>query len=163
MDVVTVREAFNFAREHAIAKGPLVMELATYRYGGHSMSDPGESFNSITHNSLLGTSYRTREEVQEVRKHRDPITGFKDRILTAGLVTEEELKELDKEVRKEVDEATNVATSEGVLPPEAVYSDLFANTEAQVVRGCTVDETIVQPYTTTAEILTKMGRTPKTY
>lgn len=45
-----------------------------------------------------GTSYRTREEVQEVRKHRDPITGFKDRIVTAGLATEEELKDIDKEV-----------------------------------------------------------------
>lgn len=47
-------------------------------------------------------SYRTREEIQEVRKSRDPITSFKDKILTADLATEEELKELDKEVRKEV-------------------------------------------------------------
>uniref|UniRef100_A0A914RFV2 Dehydrogenase E1 component domain-containing protein n=1 Tax=Parascaris equorum TaxID=6256 RepID=A0A914RFV2_PAREQ len=46
--------------------------------------------------------YRTREEIQEVRKTRDPITGFKDKIVTAGLVTEDELKEVDKEIRKEV-------------------------------------------------------------
>jgi len=150
MDVITVREAIRFAREYSISKGPLVLEFATYRYGGHSMSDPG-------------TSYRTREEVQEVRKHRDPITGFKDRIITAGLTEEEELKNIDKEVRKEVDEATNVATTEGVLPPEALYSDLFANTEPQLVRGCTADETVVQPYTTTAEIIKKLGRTPKQY
>ncbi|KAI6184020.1 Pyruvate dehydrogenase E1 component subunit alpha [Aphelenchoides bicaudatus] len=150
MDVATVREGFRFAREYAIAKGPIVVEVATYRYSGHSMSDPG-------------TSYRTREEVQEVRKHRDPITGFKDRIITAGLTDEEELKNIDKDVRKEVDEATTTATSDGVLPPEALYSDLFANTEPQTVRGCTVDETVVQPFTTTAEIIKKLGRTPKQY
>lgn len=50
----------------------------------------------------LTCSYRTREEVQEVRKTRDPITGFKDKIVTAGLVTEDEIKEIDKQVRKEV-------------------------------------------------------------
>jgi TPP-dependent pyruvate/acetoin dehydrogenase alpha subunit len=58
-------------------------------------------------------SYRTRDEIQEVRKTRDPITGFKDRIITAGLVTEEELKEIDKDVRKEVDEANNKALADG--------------------------------------------------
>lgn len=98
-----------------------------------------------------------------MRKHRDPITGFKDHIINAGLTDEEELKNIDKEVRKEVDEATNIATTDGVLPPEALYSDLFANTEPQVIRGVTADETVVQPYTTTAEILKKMGRTPKQY
>ncbi|KAI6194375.1 Pyruvate dehydrogenase E1 component subunit alpha [Aphelenchoides besseyi] len=149
MDVVTVREAIRFAREYCISgKGPLVMEMATYRYVGHSMSDPG-------------TSYRTREEVQEVRKHRDAIMGFKDKIITAGLVTEDELKTIDKEVRKEVDEATQVATNEGVLPREALYTDLYVNTEPQVVRGCTVDETITQPFTTSAELLRSLGRTPK--
>jgi len=53
--------------------------LLFYRYSGHSMSDPG-------------TSYRTREEVQEVRQTRDPITSFKEKILSAGLATAEELK-----------------------------------------------------------------------
>ena len=51
---------------------------------------------------MFNCSYRTREEIQEVRKSRDPITSFKDRILTADLVSEEELKEIDKDVRKEV-------------------------------------------------------------
>jgi len=79
MDVVTVREAIHWARDYCNAgNGPLMMELATYRYSGHSMSDPG-------------TSYRTRDEIMEVRKTRDPITGFKDRILTAGLVTKKRI------------------------------------------------------------------------
>lgn len=80
MDILAVREASKFAIEHCDSgKGPIVMETATYRYSGHSMSDPG-------------TSYRTREEVQEVRQTRDPITSFKEKIINANLTTAEELK-----------------------------------------------------------------------
>ncbi|CAJ0557726.1 unnamed protein product, partial [Mesorhabditis spiculigera] len=141
MDVLAVREAIRWCKEYCDAgKGPLMLEVATYRYHGHSMSDPG-------------TSYRTRDEIQSVRKTRDPITGFKDRIVTSGLVTEDELKEVDKAVRKEVEDATNSAVNDGVLPPEALYADIFHNDEPQTVRGCTVDETIVQPYRTTKEIV----------
>lgn len=80
MDVLAMKSVARFAIDYcASGKGPLVLEAFTYRYSGHSMSDPG-------------TSYRTREEVQEVRQTRDPITSFKDKILNAGLVTAEELK-----------------------------------------------------------------------
>lgn len=80
MDILATREATRFAIEYASSgKGPLVMEMVTYRYSGHSMSDPG-------------TSYRTREEIQQVRATRDPITQFKEKIITAGLVPEEDLK-----------------------------------------------------------------------
>ena len=57
----------------------MLLELNTYRYFGHSMSDPG-------------TSYRTRDEIQEIRRKKDPITGFKQLILTEKLVTAAELK-----------------------------------------------------------------------
>lgn len=80
MDVLAVREATKFAIDYCTSgKGPLVLETVTYRYSGHSMSDPG-------------TSYRTREEIQEVRQTRDPITGFKERVLNAKLATPEEIK-----------------------------------------------------------------------
>ena len=80
MDVLAVREATRFAINYCTSgKGPLVMETFTYRYSGHSMSDPG-------------TSYRTREEIQEVRQTRDPLTSFKERILSVNLVTSDELK-----------------------------------------------------------------------
>lgn len=80
MDILTVREASRFAIEHCMSgKGPLILETATYRYSGHSMSDPG-------------TSYRTREEIQEVRQTKDPITSFKEKILSSNLVTQEEIK-----------------------------------------------------------------------
>lgn len=80
MDVLAVREATRYAIDYCKSgKGPLVMETFTYRYSGHSMSDPG-------------TSYRTRDEIQEVRQTRDPITSFKDRMLSSQLATAEELK-----------------------------------------------------------------------
>lgn len=80
MDVVAVREAAKFAIDHCDSgKGPIVLETATYRYSGHSMSDPG-------------TSYRTRDEIQEVRQSRDPITSFREKILNANLTTPEEIK-----------------------------------------------------------------------
>lgn len=80
MDVLAVREATRYAIDFINSgKGPIVMETATYRYSGHSMSDPG-------------TSYRTRDEIQEVRQTRDPITSFREKIVNAGLVTAEELK-----------------------------------------------------------------------
>lgn len=80
MDVVNVKEAMKYAINYCSSgNGPLVMDAATYRYSGHSMSDPG-------------TSYRTREEIQEVRQTRDPIMLFKEKIVSSGLVTAEELK-----------------------------------------------------------------------
>ena len=120
-----------------------MIEVATYRYGGHSMSDPG-------------TSYRTREEIQEVRKSRDPINNFKNKILTADLTTEEELKEIDKAVRKEVDEAGKAAQKDPVAPIEALYTDIFANTPKQFVRCATLEDSVIQPYTTSAELLEAM-------
>jgi pyruvate dehydrogenase E1 component alpha subunit len=73
MDILAVREATRFAIDHcATGKGPMVMEVATYRYSGHSMSDPG-------------TSYRSRDEIQEVRQTRDLINHFLKRILSTNL------------------------------------------------------------------------------
>lgn len=79
MDVLAVRSATEFAIDYVNKHGPLVMETNTYRYSGHSMSDPG-------------TSYRTREEIQEVRQKRDPITSFKELCIELDLLTADEIK-----------------------------------------------------------------------
>ncbi|VDK81150.1 unnamed protein product [Onchocerca ochengi] len=145
MDVLAVREAIRWSREYCnTGKGPLMLEFATYRYSGHSMSDPG-------------TSYRTRDEVQQIRKTRDPITGFKDKIIAAGLVSEEELKDIDKEAKKEVDAAVNIARTEPALPTESLYCDIYHNTPPQYVRGVTLEESAVQKHCRTEDLMKSLG------
>ncbi|WFD25736.1 pyruvate dehydrogenase (acetyl-transferring) [Malassezia nana] len=93
MDVLAVKRGTEFAREYTTSgKGPLLMELVTYRYGGHSLSDPG-------------TTYRTREEIQKMRSSSDPIQGLKTQILEWGVMEESELKKVDKAAKEEVDKA----------------------------------------------------------
>src|SRR3546814_13637929 len=97
MDVLAVRGAAETALEWVRAgKGPILLELKTYRYRGHSMSDPAQ--------------YRSREEVQTVREKSDPIEGLTPALLDAG-VSEEELKSLEKEIRKIVADAADFAES----------------------------------------------------
>lgn len=124
MDVLAVREATRFAIEHCKAgRGPLVMETLTYRYSGHSMSDPG-------------TSYRTRDEIQEVRSTRDPIASLKDRILTTELVTQDELKKIDNEIKTQVDEATKKAKADKEIGLEELTADIYSNSLEPTIRGC---------------------------
>ncbi|XP_049878453.1 probable pyruvate dehydrogenase E1 component subunit alpha, mitochondrial [Pectinophora gossypiella] len=128
MDVVAAREATRFCIDYCTSgKGPLVMEMETYRYSGHSMSDPG-------------TSYRTRDEIQEVRQTRDPITSFKDKILSHELVTPEQLKEVDSKVRKEVDEATKQAKTDPEIGMEELAGDIYYNNLHDEIRGILPDQ-----------------------
>ncbi|MBW8754948.1 MAG: pyruvate dehydrogenase (acetyl-transferring) E1 component subunit alpha, partial [Sphingomonadales bacterium] len=91
MDVLQVRQAAEIALDYVRGgNGPVLMELNTYRYRGHSMSDPAK--------------YRTREEVQEVRDKQDPIEGAKKELLARGM-TEDKLKDIDKRIRAAVSES----------------------------------------------------------
>ncbi|GAA6082276.1 pyruvate dehydrogenase E1 subunit alpha 1b [Tachysurus ichikawai] len=123
MDVLCVREATKFAADHCRSgKGPILMELQTYRYHGHSMSDPG-------------VSYRTREEIQEVRSKSDPITMLKDRLINNNMASVEELKEIDVEVRKEVEDAAQFATSDPEPMLEELCNHIYYNQQSIEVRG----------------------------
>ncbi|XP_027031479.2 pyruvate dehydrogenase E1 subunit alpha 1b [Tachysurus fulvidraco] len=123
MDVLCVREATKFAADHCRSgKGPILMELQTYRYHGHSMSDPG-------------VSYRTREEIQEVRSKSDPITMLKDRLINNNMASVEELKEIDVEVRKEVEDAAQFATSDPEPMLEELCNHIYYNQQPIDVRG----------------------------
>ena len=132
MDVLAVKAAVAHAKAHAVAgNGPLVIEYLTYRYGGHSMSDPG-------------TTYRTREEIQRMRSTNDPIAGLKSRLLEWEVVSEEELKAIDKQARKDVD--VEVAEAEKMEAPAAapkiLFEDIYVRgSEPQYMRGRSVDET----------------------
>merc|ERR1712079_131077 len=124
MDVLAVREATRFAIDYCSvqAKGPLVFEISTYRYHGHSMSDPG-------------TSYHTRDEVQEMRKTRDPITGFRDRIIGAELAETSEIKAIELEVKQSVDADVKKAKTDGEIGEEELYYDIYENNLGGKVRG----------------------------
>ena len=112
MDVEAVYAAGRKAVACARAgEGPYILEMKTYRYRGHSMSDPAK--------------YRTREEVQEVRSKRDPIVTFGVRLMQDGLVTEDDLKAFDKEVREEVNKAAEFATNSPEPDPKELYTDVL--------------------------------------
>jgi len=124
MDVLAVREATRFAIDYCGKqdKGPLVYEISTYRYHGHSMSDPG-------------TSYRTRDEVQEMRKSRDPITGFRDRIVAAELAEVSEIKAIEIEVKQSVDADVKKAKSDSQIGEEELFYDIYENNIGGKIRG----------------------------
>lgn len=132
MDILATYQATKFARDWAVSgNGPLVVEFETYRYGGHSMSDPG-------------TTYRTRDEVQHMRSKNDPIAGLKMKLLELGVATEEEIKSYDKAARKYVDEQVELA--DAAPAPEAKLSILFEDvyipgTETPTLRGRIPEDT----------------------
>jgi len=111
MDVLAVRGAAEMALEWTRGgKGPIIIEFLTYRYRGHSMSDPAK--------------YRTREEVQDVREHRDPILHA-ERDLEAMGVKEEELKAIDKEIKDIVVGAAKFAEDAPEPDPSELYTDVL--------------------------------------
>ena len=113
MDVVAVREGAREAMEHARnGKGPYVIEMKTYRYRGHSMSDPAK--------------YRSREEVDDVREHSDPIKRCEKLILDAGHAEPEALKALDKQVKAIVKEAADFSLESPEPEPSELYTDVLA-------------------------------------
>jgi pyruvate dehydrogenase E1 component alpha subunit len=114
MDVLEVRQGAEVALDYVRkGNGPVLMELNTYRYRGHSMSDPAK--------------YRSREEVQEVKEHRDPIDHAKTELLERG-ITEDRLKELDKQIRSAVSAAADFAESSPEPEPAELYTDVLVET-----------------------------------
>nr|CAD1826770.1 unnamed protein product [Ananas comosus var. bracteatus] len=112
MDVLAVKQACKFAKEHALANGPIILEMDTYRYHGHSMSDPG-------------STYRTRDEISGVRQERDPIERVRKLILAHELATASELKDTEKEVRKEVDDAIAQAKESPMPDPSELFTNVY--------------------------------------
>ena len=111
MDVLAVRGAAQVALEWTRSgKGPIIIEFMTYRYRGHSMSDPAK--------------YRTREEVQDVRENRDPITHAEQALEALG-VGAEELKGIDKEIKDIVVEAAKFAEDAPEPDPKELYTDVL--------------------------------------
>jgi pyruvate dehydrogenase E1 component alpha subunit len=119
MDVLAVKAAGEKAVKHVRAgKGPYILEMMTYRYRGHSMSDPAK--------------YRTREEVQKIREQRDAIENVRQLLLEGEHATEDELKAVDKEIKDIINEAADFAR-ESPEPDEAeLWTDIYTDVTPQL-------------------------------
>ncbi|KAL3896265.1 MAG: hypothetical protein SGPRY_013311, partial [Prymnesium sp.] len=105
---------------------PIVMEMDTYRYHGHSMSDPG-------------ITYRNRDEVASVRKARDPVERAKRYLLELDLATAAEIKELEVAGRAEVDAGVEAAKANPQPPQHEMYEDIYVGqTTDFFMRGCDI-------------------------
>jgi pyruvate dehydrogenase E1 component alpha subunit len=112
MDVLEVKAAGDKATAHCRAgKGPYLLEMKTYRYRGHSMSDPAK--------------YRPKEEVSKVRKESDPIDSLRDIMLERGVTDDAALKEIDRHTKSLVTEAAEYAQQSPEPDPSELYTDVL--------------------------------------
>ena len=121
MDVLAVKKGFEFAADYVRNNGPLFVEASTYRYHGHSMSDPG-------------ISYRPRDEVSDMRAQRDPIERVKQLLIKHEIATEAELKKIDKEIRAEVDKSAEFAKESKELPYERLFTEIYKGEAPPFIR-----------------------------
>jgi len=120
MDVLAVKAAGEKAVAHCRAgKGPYILEVKTYRYRGHSMSDPAK--------------YRTREEVQKMREERDAIEHVRQLLLTGKHATEDQLKDIDKEIKDVVNASADFARESPEPPLSELWTDIYAKEIPQEV------------------------------
>jgi pyruvate dehydrogenase E1 component alpha subunit len=113
MDVLAIRELGDRSVAHARETGPIIIEALTYRYRGHSMSDPAK--------------YRSREEVQSYREKQDPIDRLRKLMLDEGLSDEGALKEIDKEIRAVINEAAQFAQDSPEPDPDELWTDVYVD------------------------------------
>jgi pyruvate dehydrogenase E1 component alpha subunit len=112
MDVRMVKEAADRATEHCRSgKGPYILEMKTYRYRGHSMSDPAK--------------YRSRDEVQKMREEHDPIEQVKRRLSADHGLGDDDLKAIDARIRKVVTEAADFAQADALPDPAELWTDIY--------------------------------------
>ncbi|MFN3992144.1 MAG: pyruvate dehydrogenase (acetyl-transferring) E1 component subunit alpha [Tabrizicola flagellatus] len=113
MDVLAVKAAGEKAVAHCRAgNGPYILEMMTYRYRGHSMSDPAK--------------YRTREEVEKIKTEKDCIEHVRDLLTQGGLASDEELKAIDKEIKAIVNESAEFAKDSPEPPMDELWTDIYA-------------------------------------
>jgi pyruvate dehydrogenase E1 component alpha subunit len=125
MNVLAVREAVKYATAHCRSgAGPFVLEFDTYRYHGHSMSDPG-------------VTYRDRTEVSGVRESRDPVNKARGWLTGMAGVPEAELKAIESAIRKDID--AELAKAKVAPDPQlgALYEDIYVGQNPKMfIRGC---------------------------
>jgi pyruvate dehydrogenase E1 component alpha subunit len=114
MDVLAVREAAAHALEHARSgKGPIILEMMTYRYRGHSMSDPAK--------------YRSKDEVEKMKSEHDPIETLKAYLSDKNIVSDDDFKAIEKEVKQLVNEAAEFAQTSPEPDPAELWTDVLVD------------------------------------
>jgi pyruvate dehydrogenase E1 component alpha subunit len=117
MDLLAVREAGDWAINHARSgQGPALLHIKTYRYRGHSMSDPGK--------------YRSKEEVEDYRQNQDAVERVRQLILGHKIATEEDLKALDKEIKEIMIETVDFAQTSPEPDLAELYTDILIGESA---------------------------------
>lgn len=130
-NVLAVREAIKWAGAYVVENGPLFLEMSTYRYHGHSMSDPG-------------ITYRTKEEVADIRTSRDPLEITRKMLIDFGWADADELKAFEKQARKNIEAEVAQIRND----PWPVEADLFKNvgvTDGHYMRGVQYENSIHPP------------------
>ena len=120
-NVLMVKEAVKWAGQYVIENGPLVLEAHTYRYHGHSMSDPG-------------ITYRSKDEIADIRKTRDPVEIGRQMLLDQGWADEKELKQFEKDIRKQLEEEVESVRNDP-WPTEDDLYDHVGVTKGHFIRG----------------------------
>ena len=111
MDVLSVLKAGKDATEHCRSgKGPIILEMKTYRYRGHSMSDPAK--------------YRTKEEVKKIKDNKDPIDQIRKKLIDKK-ISEEELKNIDDEIKNEISDAATIAIEDDLPNISELFNDIY--------------------------------------
>jgi pyruvate dehydrogenase E1 component alpha subunit len=124
MDVLAVREATRFARDYVLKEGPIILEMITYRYVAHSMTDPDNT-------------YRSREEIQEARHNRDPITNLAKSLIEQNICTQEEIKTIDAYIKDEIKNAMSHALKDPELSVDELFNDIYLHPDPNMkIRGC---------------------------
>lgn len=122
MDVLATREAFRFAKDYVLKHGPIIIECDTYRYHGHSMSDPG-------------STYRSRDEVTDVRNRRDPLEHVRRILIDNGLAEASEIKAMEKDIKKEIDAAIEKAKADPLPSADIMFEDVYVAADGISARG----------------------------
>lgn len=126
-----MREATKFCKDFVIKNGPMFLEIDTYRYQGHSMSDPG-------------ITYRKREEIEQVKSSRDCIDKVKRVILDHSLATEKELKTIEKQIRAEIEKDIEKIKKDPMPSMEEMYTNIYVNNEPHFIRGAEIENSITE-------------------
>ncbi|ABD44567.1 pyruvate dehydrogenase (acetyl-transferring) E1 component, alpha subunit [Ehrlichia chaffeensis str. Heartland] len=112
MDLFSVTQAATDAVNYCRANnGPILLEMKTYRYRGHSMSDPAK--------------YRSKQEVEEIKEHKDPITNLKNYLISNNIISDDECNKYDKEIRNIVKESVDFSQNSSEPDAKMLYTDIY--------------------------------------